>query len=353
MLSWFGAVRMKRKPLKYEEQRWLVQFHNHQDHFQEMMYNSHYVSLPEVATPAAVMDDGVKSEEDGALMDVPKENTGQVSSASVTVTTPSTSVSTSGVGMASQQPSNQAQVGSAVRPPPSANVTAQAAHQGQFTLNPGMAQRAPLVHMMGAGRSMPRAMLGGSGMPMSRMVQPGSASAGMALNRPDVTQRLRLEQIRTANLQQQHIRSVQYPPAPGGVVMTSAYRPQMGGMNPAAGVGHDTSQLNMQQIMFQRHHQQMQQRRMMAVQLQRQQQLQRQRAAMMAQATGYPQQQQYSMRPTPMQANPPMPMQQVIQPQYVQQAPGGMMMRAPRPPGQLTYQPGMNPTMPQQPPMYR
>ena len=25
---------MKRKPLKYEEQRWLVQFHNHQDQFQ-------------------------------------------------------------------------------------------------------------------------------------------------------------------------------------------------------------------------------------------------------------------------------------------------------------------------------
>ena len=34
MLSWFGAVRMKRKPLKYEEQRWMVQFHSHQDQFQ-------------------------------------------------------------------------------------------------------------------------------------------------------------------------------------------------------------------------------------------------------------------------------------------------------------------------------
>ena len=348
MLSWFGAVRMKRKPLKYEEQRWLVQFHNHQDHFHEMMYNPHYVSLPEVATPAAIMDDGVKSEEDGTLTDVPKENAGQVSSASTAVTTPSTSVSTLGVGMASQQPSNQTQVGSAVRPPPSATVPSQAAQQGQFTLNPGMAQRAPLVHMIAGGRSMPRAILGSSGVPMSRMMQPGSGAAGLALNRPDVTQRMRLEQIRAANLHQQQIRSVSYPPAPGGVVMTNAYRPQMSAMNPV-GVGHDTSQLNM---MYQRHHQ-MQHRRMMAVQLQRQQQLRRHQAAMMAQATGYPQQQQYSMRPTPMQANPPMPMQQVMQPQYVQQAPGGMMMRAPRPPGQLTYQPGMNPTMPQQPPMYR
>ena len=318
-----------------------------------MMYNPHYVSLPEVTTPPDVVDDGVKfkSDEDGALTEAPKENAGQISSASATVATPSTSVSTPGVGMASQQPSiNQTQVGSAVRPPPSATIPSQAAQQGQFTLNPGIAPRAPMVHMLGAGRGMVRGM---GGMPMNRMVQPGGA--GMALNRPDIAQRMRLEQIRTANLQQQHIRSgtgIQYPPAPGGVMMTSAYRPPMGAMNPA-GVGHDTSQLNMQQLMFQRH-QQMQQRRMMAAQLRQQQQLQRQRAVMMQAATAYPQQQQYGMRPAPMQANPPMPMQQVMQqPQYVQQTPGGMMMRAPRPPGQLTYQPGMNPTMPQQPPMYR
>lgn len=47
MLSWFGAVRMKRKPLKYEEQKKLVSFHSHQNRFKEMMYKPYYVSLPD------------------------------------------------------------------------------------------------------------------------------------------------------------------------------------------------------------------------------------------------------------------------------------------------------------------
>lgn len=351
MLSWFGAVRMKRKPLKYEEQRWMVQFHSHQDQFQGMIYNPHYVSLPEVAAPAPnVVEDGVKNEEDGTTTDVPKENFGQTSSTSIAIPTPSTSsVSAPGVDVTSQQAAaNQVQVSGAARPPMSATMPSQAAQQGQFTLNPGMGPRAPVSHMMSAGRGMGRGMMGGGGMPMNRMPVGG---AGVPLSN-----RLKLEQIRAANLQQQHVRTgvgVQYQPAPGGVMMTNPYRPPMSAMNPAGMGGHDASQLNMQQqIMYQRH-QQMQQRRFMAAKLQ-QQQMQRQRAAMM-QAAGYPQQQQYGMRPTPMQANPPMPMQQVMQqPQYVQQTPGTMMMRAPRPHGQpMAYQPGMNPTMPQQPPMYR
>lgn len=47
MLSWFGAVRMKRKPLKYEEQRKLVSLHSHQNRFKDMMYKPYYVSLPD------------------------------------------------------------------------------------------------------------------------------------------------------------------------------------------------------------------------------------------------------------------------------------------------------------------
>ena len=47
MLSWFGAVRMKRKPLKYEEQKNLVSFHSHQNRFKDMMYKPYYVSLPD------------------------------------------------------------------------------------------------------------------------------------------------------------------------------------------------------------------------------------------------------------------------------------------------------------------
>jgi len=38
---------MKRKPLKYEEQKKLVSFHSHQNRFKEMMYKPYYVSLPD------------------------------------------------------------------------------------------------------------------------------------------------------------------------------------------------------------------------------------------------------------------------------------------------------------------
>lgn len=38
---------MKRKPLKYEEQKKLVSFHTHQNRFKEMMYKPYYVSLPD------------------------------------------------------------------------------------------------------------------------------------------------------------------------------------------------------------------------------------------------------------------------------------------------------------------
>ena len=360
---------MKRKPLKYEEQRWLVQFHTHQDHFQDMMYQPHYVSPPEAATAApAVMEETTKTEDDGALNEVPKETTTQVSAANPAGPASSTSVSTAGVGVASQQPvANQPQVSGAVRPPLSNAVPpTQAGQQGQFTINPPMVQRPTMGHMMtGAGRGMVPVRPGmvGGGMPVNRMMQHGVP--GMTQN-PLTAQdrRTTLERIRMNHLQQQqqHVRT-QYATGPGGMVMGNPppnYPSPMNTMNPV-GVGHDASQLNLQQqIMYQRH-QQMQQRRLMAVRVQQQQQLQqRQRAIMQAQAAaaGYPQQQQYAMRPAPMQANPPMPMQQVMQPpqqpQYVQQTPGGMMMRAPRPPGQqMAYQPGMNPNMTQQPPMYR
>ena len=358
---------MKRKPLKYEEQRWLVQFHTHQDHFQDMMYHPHYVSLPEAATATpSVMEDPAKTEEEGSLTDTQKEGAGQTGSATATaVPNPNApSASTAGVGVASQPPVgtsvNPPQGAGTMRMPPSSAMPTQASQQGQFTINPAMANRPTMnqAMMMGAGRGMSRPMVTAGGVPINRMMPPGALAAA----RPEY--RMRLEQIRAANLHQQHIRSsggVQYQTGPGGGVMIGNappnYHPSpVNPMNPAS-VGHDASQLNMQQqLMFQRH-QQMQHRRMMAVRLQ-QQQLQRQRAMMHAHAAaGYsqPQQQQpYAIRPAPMQANPPMPMQQVMQqPQYVQQ-PGGMMMRAPRPPGQaMAYQPGMNPTMPQQPPMYR
>lgn len=58
MLSWFGAVRMKRKPLKYIEQRRLVHFHTHQKRFGEMIEKRHYVSLPD---PVPLADQGMSN----------------------------------------------------------------------------------------------------------------------------------------------------------------------------------------------------------------------------------------------------------------------------------------------------
>ena len=78
MLSWFGGVRVKRKPLRFEEQRWLLRFHTHQEQFKAMMYQPNFVRLPEtvatevvnggkmvedVATPSAVEDDKVLGRE--------------------------------------------------------------------------------------------------------------------------------------------------------------------------------------------------------------------------------------------------------------------------------------------------
>lgn len=64
MLSWFGAVRMKRKPLKYIDQRQLVHFHTHQKRFGDMMEKRHYVSLPD-PVPVADVSDIASTEVDG------------------------------------------------------------------------------------------------------------------------------------------------------------------------------------------------------------------------------------------------------------------------------------------------
>ena len=68
MLSWFGAVRMKRKPLKYVEQRRLVHFHTHQKRFGEMVGKRHYVSLPD---PAPIADSVPSSGDAAAQLETP------------------------------------------------------------------------------------------------------------------------------------------------------------------------------------------------------------------------------------------------------------------------------------------
>ena len=68
MLSWFGAVRMKRKPLKYVEQRRLVHFHTHQKRFGEMAGKRHFVSLPD---PVPISDSVVAGGDTAAQLETP------------------------------------------------------------------------------------------------------------------------------------------------------------------------------------------------------------------------------------------------------------------------------------------
>lgn len=61
MLSWFGAVRMKRKNLWLEEQRHLVRFHTHQNQAQHFISGPHTVKLPsEEQIPTIPMDQSIR-----------------------------------------------------------------------------------------------------------------------------------------------------------------------------------------------------------------------------------------------------------------------------------------------------
>ena len=66
MLSWFGAIRMKRRPLWLEEQRHLVRFHTHQSQFQNFITGPHTVKLPseEQVIPMESSTAGDKKETD-------------------------------------------------------------------------------------------------------------------------------------------------------------------------------------------------------------------------------------------------------------------------------------------------
>ena len=176
-----------------------------------------------------------------------------------------------------------------------------------------------------------------------------------------------LLQIEAENaLRQQQMRGGQYttgvglrmgnPPRPN--YQPPQVDPATGGMSPGAPGGIMTTH-NLQQQMMLRHQQEQQRR----LQLARFQQLQmhRQAAAMQQMAAeGHPAAAGVARgqhpSPSPLQANPPTPMGQMMQvPQpaqyYVQQSPrpGNMMTSGLQPP--MGYQPGVNPSMPGQPPM--
>lgn len=71
-LSWFGAMRMKRKPLTYFEQRRKVMFHTHQHQYSRTSSQRHYVYLPEI--PPA---DSIPSDSSPALASEPGANISQ------------------------------------------------------------------------------------------------------------------------------------------------------------------------------------------------------------------------------------------------------------------------------------
>ena len=240
-------------------------------------------------------------------------------------------------------------------------------------LNPGMSQSGSgaMSQMMSGVEhgTVERGMMGGTGSGATGMAPMNHIMAQQAGPRmPAMSARMRLEQIRAQNLQLIRAWGGQYPAGAGPMMGNPPlnYRsPIMTGM-PPGGPGGMMITHDMQQQMLLRY-QQVQQRRLQIARMQQMQVQQRRAAAMQQMAAGsYPagaaQGQQYAMRPrpSPMQANPLMPMGQMMQPpqqtQYAQQPPGMMMPGGPRPPGQPTmgYQPGMNPNMqPGQPPMYR
>ena len=118
MLSWFGAVRMKRKPLKYEEQRKLVSLHSHQNRFKEMMHKPYYVSLPDPTpqtnpfadTPESVSDSQPPGKAEAALASDQESSNKLVTVASAAQMAPgATTTNSTHVGMRPQVPSNQMQ----------------------------------------------------------------------------------------------------------------------------------------------------------------------------------------------------------------------------------------------------
>jgi mediator of RNA polymerase II transcription subunit 12 len=75
MLSWFGAVRMKRKPLKYVEQRRNVHFHTHQKRFGDMVGRRHFVSLPD---PVPISDSETASGDAAVQLETPTTATSKL-----------------------------------------------------------------------------------------------------------------------------------------------------------------------------------------------------------------------------------------------------------------------------------
>ena len=335
MLSWFGGVRVKRKPLRFEEQRWLLRFHTHQDQFQDMMYHPNYVKLPE-SIPQEV-EDTAKAIEDGQT---PMVETGKSLAADG---------AQSGI-VDSKAPSSGGQL------QPGANVVSNqpvAARPGVHrAANPAAVQLPNQRLLLRPGPS----QMQNPGMPQPRMVHIGNYPAQMT--RPQMAysgemgsdRKTILNTIRTNALARNYRSPAPLPIYPAG---------QQGTMQvPGSQMGYSAAALQQRKLqdmnlLMRQHHQ----RRVMQL---RQQQMQQ--AMQHSQMTaGGPQYSQYhasvqqSMQP--MQANPPMPMHQAMrrtpqvfrQAMMPQQGHSNMLVRPTGNPGQQPsmqypqqHPPGMN-----------
>lgn len=295
MLSWFGAVRMKRKPLTYEEQGRLVQFHTHQNHLQDMMYKPHYVSLPEPAT-----QEESKPEEDlKATVDpnVKVEKT-PAPPADVKPVLPTAS----GSGVLGVPP--------APMPPPS--------HR-----NPGPPP--PVRPQLPAHMPFPPRRFSGPAI---------ATQQNMREKLKEIERQHRIKQ-----LQQQQSIQIRGQVSPYGSQPTAVHQPPYGVQQPVQlarppmHVGYNEQQIRtmrMRQALMQMSPEQ----RMVYMHRARQQQLQQQAMGMRTtpmyshQTAQYPvQQPMHAMRPGPIQASPAMPMHQMMQQQgYSQQQ--QMVLRA-------------------------
>lgn len=325
MLSWFGAVRMKRKPLWFEEQRNLVRFHAHQNQFQNYITGPNTVKLPsEEPVPM-----GPPSTSEGAEKppEAPQNDTKPPRTRAVS----GEPVEQGGGGSAPSHPSaaagnvpggsGMAPAGAAALPRPQELYPAGIRQQPMMAPNPAI-------------------------QPQYMANRPMAGMNTVEQMRQQQQMRRKLKQIRDMNQNQPPHMGVMPPPMyPGSMVGPGMTMPNYRQMQ------------KQQQLQVLQQHHQMQQRRMHMLRLQQQQQQQQQhmQQQMMSQQYGYQTQPSapgmHAMRP--MQANPPMQMQQVMQQtrQYPGVAHSAMMgpptaMRQPGmqyPPQQA---PGMNQVMP-------
>ncbi len=332
MLSWFGAVRMKRKPLKYDEQRKLIRFHTHQNYLQASMNRMHSVSLPDL-TPIPEED---KSPEESAK---PSTETASQEKASD--------------ALQQQQPQ-------AKQPAATPGIQTGPVPPVRMPLGP---QRA----------TMPDGVTGSPfHQPMIRhpgfVNQPGYRAMYAPQQQPSALpshMAIKLKEIKSMNeptWQTQHGMSTQMAYASHQQhAHAHAQQPfTMGATQQQLGMMQRPAAYNPQYQARLRHLQMLQ--RMPMEQRIRIRQLQQQRAAMLVsqqqQMGQYNPQMQYrqipaGMRPLPMQANPPVPMQQVMQQTYAPGAPQPqMMVRAPQVQQQMQYTQQPQRMNPMHPPMF-